>query len=84
MEKARGRHTWVAAEGQFPGGCVGLGDVEIPVFVDPHCSSVRVPAGVGKQEVLKAGHHLEGERGEKTVKCGVRLHCQRGTLCQQK
>lgn len=67
MEKARGRHTWVAAEGQFPGGCVGLGDVEIPVFVDPHCSSVRVPAGVGKQEVLKAGHHLEGERKPSSV-----------------
>jgi len=46
---------------------VGLGDVEIPVFVDPHCSSVRVPAGVGKQEVLKAGQHLRGDGKQGSV-----------------
>lgn len=47
---------------------MGLADVEIPVFVDPHCGSVRVPAGVGKQEVLKPGQHLR----EKTENdCGV-------------
>lgn len=51
-------HTRVAAEGQFPSGRVGLSNVEIPVFVNPQCGSVRVPAGVGKKEVLKAGQHL--------------------------
>lgn len=50
--------TRVAAEGQFPSGRVGLSNVEIPVFVNPQCGSVRVPAGVGKKEVLKAGQHL--------------------------
>lgn len=61
MEDAWGLHTRIAAEGQFSSGCVGLSDAEIPVFVDPHGGSVRVPAGVGKQEVLKAGQHLKGE-----------------------
>ncbi len=60
MENSSSQHTRVAAEGQFPSGRVGLSDTEIPVFVDPHCGSVRVPAGVGKQEVLKAGQHLRG------------------------
>lgn len=55
--------TRVAAEGQLPGGCVGLSDVEIPVLVYAHGGGVRVPAGVGKQEVLKAGQHLSGMRG---------------------
>lgn len=50
--------TRVAAEGQFPSGRVGLSDVEVPVFVDTHCGSVRVPAGVRKEEVLKARKHL--------------------------
>lgn len=57
-------HTRVAAEGQFPSGCVGLSDVEIPVFVNAHGGGVSVPAGVGKQEVLKARQHLSGMRGD--------------------
>lgn len=55
---SRGLHTRVAAEGQFPRGRVRISDAEVPVFVDPHGGSVRVPAGVGKQEVLKARKHL--------------------------
>lgn len=56
--------TRVAAEGQFPSGCVGLSDVEIPVFVNAHSGSVSVPAGVGEQEVLKARQHLSGMTGD--------------------
>lgn len=67
MEKDRpGRLvTRVAAEGQFPGGCVRLGDVEIPVLVDAHGGSVCVPAGMGKQEVLIAWKHLWRKRRSK-------------------
>lgn len=53
----------VAAEGQLPGGRVGLGHVEIPVLVDAHGGSVGVPAGVGEQQVLIAGQHLRQRRG---------------------
>ena len=57
-ESSWGLHTRVAAEGHFPCGCVGLCDAEVPVLVEPHCGSVGIPAGVGKQEVLKARQHL--------------------------
>lgn len=69
-------HTRVAAEGQFPSGCVGLSDVEIPVFVNAHGGGVSVPAGVGKQEVLKARQHLSGMRGDckKKHKAGQLTH----------
>lgn len=46
---------------------MGLSDTEIPVFVNAHSSSVCVPAGVGKQEVLKAGQHLNGMTGKEKV-----------------
>lgn len=46
---------------------MGLSDTEIPVFVNAHRGSVRVPAGVGKQEVLKAGQHLNGTTGKEKV-----------------
>lgn len=65
--------TRVAAEGQFPCGCVGLSDVEIPVFVDPHRGGVRVPAGVCKQEVLEAGQHLR--RGAEDQGVRIRIQC---------
>lgn len=44
-----------------------LGDVEIPVFVNAHGGSVRVPAGVGEQEVLKARQHLSGWTGGRRI-----------------
>lgn len=66
--------TRVAAEGQFPSGRVGLSDTEIPVFVDPHRGGVRVPAGVGEQQVLKAGQHLRG----RTENSRVRFSSQSG------
>lgn len=62
-------HTRVAAEGQFSSGCVGLGDVEIPVFVNAHRGSVSVPAGVGEQKVLKARQHLSGRTGDYIFFC---------------
>lgn len=62
--------TRVAAEGQFSSGSVGVSDVEVPVFVDTHCGSVCVPAGVGKQEVLKAGQHLRWG-AESNLQCGI-------------
>lgn len=46
---------------------MGLSDMEIPVLVNAHRSSVCVPAGVGKQEVLKAGQHLNGMAGKERV-----------------
>lgn len=46
---------------------MGLSDMEIPVFVNAHSGSVCVPTGVGKQEVLKAGQHLNGMRGKEKV-----------------
>lgn len=51
--------TRVAAKGQLSSGRVGLSDTKIPVFVDPHCGSVGVPAGMGEQEVLVARQHLK-------------------------
>lgn len=51
-------HTRVAAEGQFPCGCVGLRDAEIPVLVNAHRGSVGVPAGMGEEQILKARQHL--------------------------
>lgn len=57
-----GLHTRVAAEGQFPSGCVGLRHTEVPVFVDTHGGGVRVPAGMGKQEVLVTRQHLRKRR----------------------
>lgn len=68
------RHTRVAAEGQFPSGRVGLSDAEVPVFVDPHCGSVSVPAGVGKQEVLKTWQDLRGRGAVRKQRSGVRLN----------
>lgn len=53
--------TRVAAEGEFPCGCVGLGDAEIPVLVNAHGGGVGVPAGVGEEQVLKARQHLRAE-----------------------
>lgn len=38
---------------------MGLGDVKVPVFVNPHRSSVRVPAGMSEQEVLVPRQHLK-------------------------
>lgn len=52
-------HTRVAAEGQFPRGCVRFAQLEVPVFVDAHGGGERVPAGVSEQQVLIAGQHLK-------------------------
>lgn len=68
--------TRVAAEGQFPSGRVGVSDVEIPVFVDTHCGSVCVPAGVGKQEVLKTRQHLRW--GTENSQMELRFNLQYG------
>lgn len=38
---------------------MGLADVKVPVFVNPHRSSVRVPAGMSEQEVLVPRQHLK-------------------------
>lgn len=65
------QHTRVATEGQFPCGRVWLGYMEIPVFVNPHCGGICVPAGVGKQEVLKARQHLRGTNRKKQDENGI-------------
>lgn len=67
-----GLHTRVAAEGQFPSGCVGLRHMEVPVFVDPHGGGVRVPAGMGKQEVLITRQHLRKRRKNRKVDLAFR------------
>lgn len=75
-------HTRVAAEGQFPSGRMGLSDAEVPVFVDPHGGGVRVPAGVGKQEVLKAREHLRGRTDRNKAELDLTVYL--AFLCQQK
>lgn len=61
---------------------MGLSDAEVPVFVDPHGGGVRVPAGVGKQEVLKAGQHLRGRTDRNKAELDLTVNL--AFLCQQK